>query len=910
MVGMKWRSGCIFLCAFAFLISTPVAHAQLRGGSWAPDDKCALGVSDSTNPEALKPGAECARDYTSCKGVSSKPPADAQAGGTKQEAYITYTCKNAKCTPTYGCDNIELKEPEELPGGTKPIPLDPNTKPEPIDPAPTPTTPINPTPTPTTPITKPDITIPGSGTGGSGTGGGTGNVPGAPGENALPAVDVVQNPTPTPRPGVTFNTDGSPFTLGPGVRPSTDATFGQSPGNVFGDPWGSGSNTTFTGSFGGTGWSGNAAAGINLFSNFVSAIGSLFGGFGGGGGAAVVDTTPTPAANPAPTPSLAQPPVTTRPPIQIADNAAEERLKALDEKLKKLNEARGTDINVPTQSPLDLPLERNILTGFPIVPLQPADRIGLPTVGSGEPLIGNVPRGTLPPAVVRDAENPSGITIPIPEPAPQSPPTIVTTIIPATTAEAFVRVEEARDALESRSTFDRFLDWVGIGSAEGVAYRRAQQDLKAASMRESLEKMAVDVRAIPDVIQVAEGGPVATDAAPIEIDALEKTLTPQQRAQFEREYEGLVREFDAAASDEERTEIMNRKLDEIRAIDPAIEKALEGTTFEIQLEEPTVTYRSGSMIPEAVRPSTMLEGLSRIGERVRDATQAAAERVGALFGIGANIPPDTRIPTVIDQVSDDAPSASIPPTVSERPLPSAAEPPAAESPVAERPAPTPQPAQPAPASQQPQAASRPNSFLQGSISLLSALLGTVLNFFNGDDQSSSAPTQPSQPAQPNAAASITANPSYVDDGDTAELSWTSVGTLSCVVVDSALNIIMRGGKEGDLVSPALSVSTRFGVICDIEEGKDKFVNETLVRVNDDTSEPERLFAQSGRVSQAASVSGNGTGGADVGGSGGSSASPQPIDVRTCDPEQSMDTFIRCLCEAEPNPNGCSLVPRQ
>lgn len=811
---------------------------------------------------------------------------------------ITSVCKSGKCVASLKCDGKPLEEkPTEIPDAPKPM-----------QPSPTPSTPSRPAttnPFPTNPTPSPTPSIPsGSGSGSGGGGGGSGNVPNGTPDTELPPIGVVQQPT--PRPGTTFTDAGNPFTLGP--RPSgSGATFGESPGNVFGDPWGGDSNTTFTGSFGGTGWSGNAAAGSNLFSNFVSAIGSLFGGFGGGGGrgAAVVDTTPTPAANLAPTPnSVTQPPVTTRPPIQIADNAAEERLKALDEKLKKLNEARGTDINVPTQSPLDLPLEKNIITGFPIVPLQPADRIGLPTVGSGEPLIGNVPRGTLPPAVVRDAENPSGITIPIPEPAPQSPPTIVTTIIPATTAEAFVRVEEARDALESRSTFDRFLDWVGIGSAEGVAYRRAQQDLKAASMRESLEKMAVDVRAIPDVIQVAEGGPVMTDAQPVDIDAMERALTPQQRTQFEREYDDLVREFDAAQTDAERTEVINKKLDEIRAIDPAIEKALEGTTFEVDID-PEVAAP-----PQETIPSRMLEGLSKIGERVADAARTALDRIGYVLGVGASLPEGVEIPTPapIETPSVPTPEPSpVPetpaptpePTSTAKPAPTPASPEQTAHPA---PSPAPQPA--------PQAASRSGSFLQGSLSILSALLGTVLNFFNGDDQSSSAPTQPSQPAQPNAAASITANPSYVDDGDTTELSWTSVGTLSCVVVDSALNIITRGGKEGDLVSPALSVSTRFGVICDIEEGKDKFVNETLVRVNDDTSEPERLFAQSGRVSQAASVSGNGTGGADVGGSGGSSASPQPIDVRTCDPEQSMDTFIRCLCEAEPNPNGCSLVPRQ
>jgi outer membrane biosynthesis protein TonB len=352
-----------------------------------------------------------------------------------------------------------------------------------------------------------------------------------------------------------------------------------------------------------------------------------------------------------------------------------------------------------------------------------------------------------------------------------------------------------------------------------------------------------------------------------------------------------VREFDAAETDEERTNIINQKLDEIRAIDPAIEKVLEDTTFEIDLEAEIT-----APAPQpALSPSRMLEGLSKIGERVRDAAQRAMENVVRVF----------------DDVSDNPPQVTLPDTSLSQPLPEPEAPTPEKPEPAPTPSPTPQPSpQPAPQPTQPSQASRPNSFLQGGLGILSALLGTVLNFFN-DDGTSSQPSQPSQPVQSNAAASIAANPSTINDGDTTRLSWTSVGTLSCVVVDSTLNVIKRGGTAGDLTSAALSESTRFGVICDIEAGKDKFVNETLVRVTGDESEPKRLFAQSGRASTAAPASGSSSGGTSDGSTGsgasGQNPPPQPVDVRTCDPEQSLESFTRCLCEAEPNPNGCSLV---
>ena len=109
-----------------------------------------------------------------------------------------------------------------------------------------------------------------------------------------------------------------------------------------------------------------------------------------------------------------------------------------------------------------------------------------------------------------------------------------------------------------------------------------------------------------------------------------------------------------------------------------------------------------------VLPATMLEGLSKIGVRVRDAAQATASRVSALFGIGANIPADTEIP----RIPDTATPAPVPPTVPES-TPSSPETPSTPTPP--NTPPTPQ-------------ASR-TGFIQGGINILGALIQGVVGLF-------------------------------------------------------------------------------------------------------------------------------------------------------------------------------------
>ena len=186
-----------------------------------------------------------------------------------------------------------------------------------------------------------------------------------------------------------------------------------------------------------------------------------------------------------------------------------------------------------------------------------------------------------------------------------------------------------------------------------------------------------------------------------------------------------------------------------------------------------------------------------------------------------------------------------------------------------------------------------NGFIRG--------LSTLLSPAGGSSNATPAPT-PSPVESTNAAAAITANPSVVAQDSTTQLSWSSTGTRSCAIVDSLLNVIARG-TIGATTSPTISVTTRFGIICDIANGEDKFLNEVEVRVEGGASSTPPLFSNSGRASTAVS--------SKVSGDAGGTQNPSlgaPIDVRTCNPEQDMNSFIRCLCESEPNPAGCAIPP--
>lgn len=215
-----------------------------------------------------------------------------------------------------------------------------------------------------------------------------------------------------------------------------------------------------------------------------------------------------------------------------------------------------------------------------------------------------------------------------------------------------------------------------------------------------------------------------------------------------------------------------------------------------------------------------------------------------------------------------------------------------------------------------------SGFMQGGMSLLQGILGGLFAYFaqdandNAQTESPSIPPQPQTPPQ-QIVGTIVANPSLIDSGESTTLSWSSVGTdvgsSTCAVITADFATIHRGGQNGSISSPALTESTRFGLVCNKNQAKGKLLHETLVRVRGDESDPPRIFTPEEIAASQSAHAGTSSGGAVSGGSGatgggssGQSGNPAPQDVRTCDPEQSMDSFIRCLCEAEPNPAGCTI----
>lgn len=373
---------------------------------------------------------------------------------------------------------------------------------------------------------------------------------------------------------------------------------------------------------------------------------------------------------------------------------------------------------------------------------------------------------------------------------------------------------------------------------------------------------------------------------------------------------------------------------EIKAMEKALSN-MEGR-MSILARESGVGLTYSKTLGEPWQASVGPTGMGDTGARVSSSPIYTAETpsAGAEFSSfpAETIPPDAILGSAPpSRPAPPTPQPATPPLPVQKPQPLApAAPPTSASPPPSS-GPSAPPSAPAPSSSggpggsSSGGGSSGGGFVQGGLNFLSALWQGLLSLFGGGSDrgagSSSSPQPPQRPPpQPSTppSAAITANPSLLDAGESTQLSWSSVGSPKCAIVDALLNVI-ASGTSGTASSPTLYGSSRFGIICDIAGGNDKFVNETLVRVDGDTSDPPLLFSQSGPVSQAAPVGTNSgtSGGTSVGASGdsggtasgdASSSLSQPIDVRTCDPEQPIDSFIRCLCEAEPNPAGCTIPP--
>lgn len=202
--------------------------------------------------------------------------------------------------------------------------------------------------------------------------------------------------------------------------------------------------------------------------------------------------------------------------------------------------------------------------------------------------------------------------------------------------------------------------------------------------------------------------------------------------------------------------------------------------------------------------------------------------------------------------------------------------------------------------------------IRGTAMILSTVLQSVMQALVRNLQSENVepPAGASAPPAPVVgSASIRGDPARVERGQRTNLIWSSENTQGCAVINDRFEVLMRGLGSGEVMSPRLATSTRFGVICNITDAKDKFMDETLVRVIGDDTNPPRIFPKVGKASNLSSSPSLSNTSGTAGFSGGTTANPAPQDVRTCDPELPIHDYIVCLCVAEPNPAGCSLVPK-
>lgn len=823
MVYMFSRGNLLALCLLIFL-NAGVVHAQIQGSIRVVDLQCESGYTgkeiNGPNGTPVKPlasGAECLRTP-----VGDNEALGLECSGIENPVVIS-KCDAGKCVAKIGCDGKPLTGTPNIPTNDplKPAPLDPNTQPPPVTQPDTTPVPI------TQPDTRPVPINPGPG----GSGGGI----------TLPSVDVTMGggPGSAPRPGSTFSNTGAPSVLAPGSRDRGGV--GGIP-TVFDMLFPTGSNTTFTGSFGSSG--GNATQ--NLFASFFSNIlSNLLSGLFNFGGSGVTSAPPVRVAQ-------AGPPSTPgRTPLDPALDSKLDAIGNLTEEQPLPKPGTGQDRtgleNVfETQNPDSLMGPGIDIRGDPSDPgrLKPEDLLN--------PDNPSAPEDTRPIRVIDVADaTPSnvqtdvGIVVPNTTNTPPAPneterERVMRGLREGTIAFGSEEAERARTVLRDEvARLERIRDREYLTHSLGFAEWRDSQPWVPGFLKSSEQQAVEAARAQLDSLASAEGiARLRENATSISVGL--EVDTPRLAMALKYPTEFVAQQVTSAWEGVKNWWGSGSIASEMPVNEPTVPPTPAAPTA------PVVPAASAA---PAQNPPTILDGLSAVAKRVYD----GANRVA--WAIGLPVPPPT--------------------------LPSA----------------------PLAASNPSQATAPPRStnFMQGGMNLLSALISGVANLFNRGSTSAN-PGPAALPAENvTAVASITANPIEVSSGASTRLAWASVGANSCAIVDSLLNVIARGAS-GATSSPSLQETTRFGIICDVSGGSDKFLNEVLVRVTGSASTTAPLFSNSGRASTASAGS--------VGSSGGSSASPSaaPIDVRTCDPEQSIDTFIKCLCEAEPNPNGCLLVP--
>lgn len=888
-----------YLVLFSFFISLvapAVTNAEIQGAITGADLQCYAGLTGIDNGfTPRKEGEVC---YKTPVGNNEALALECAAF---KDPVVTSTCRQGKCVATHGCDGKLLTGTPDLDAG----------KPDPLKPTPTPTTPTPTTPptlaTPS-PVSSPSAPTPSPGSG-SVSGGSVPAIPTRPSSGATGS----GTGTTRPNPGASVP-QGPSYALQPGSG-STGSRPNGADGMPGGDVWFPGNNTTFSGSGLIGAGSGSGASGfVSLISNILSTFLPLF-----TGGSSLSSQTYSESR---PTPSAPSSPQVVRPPLQVAGELDPRTLSLLD----ALEQGR------PSAFPIGPLTERTGLDAL-------VKELGSVSLTGGPPQEGG--KLTAPPSMLQNPDDPlppkDTRPIRIIDVADATSPDVLTDFggitVPNTNG---TQTSGQLNAQERNTNINRVFTGLAdktilAGSAEVEAARELLiKNLSLAKQtrdRAYLESSLNFYEFIDRFFSVSPGQR-AVDAAEARLSELSTKEGAARIAELAGGLEVPSTPQPVAIAPGVTVEFTDKKIDEtgFRPIPSPLDVVL---AIYARWTGPAVPIQTPGAQPIAPTPTSatlqlesrsLLDGLSAVASRAieltRNAARSLAERLSpASTKVSENTPAQNVPPPVISappiSLEDKEPLAvtQVPPQVQPSQTPEAAptKPPEAPPLVAPPIAPPSAPSVPPPVvpAAPPNASARSGGFFKGGLNLLSALVQGITSLFsNSGSGSGKIPTVSKSIPTPSAA--IVANPLTIDAGKTTKLSWTSVGALSCVIVDTELRFLAGDGVSGDVISPMLSKSTRFGVICDIAGGKDKFVNETLVRVRGDASDPKPLFAQQGRISQSvatgipAGVIATSTQDFDM---------QAPLDVRTCEPDQSMESFIRCLCDAEPNPNGCALVPR-
>ena len=179
-----------------------------------------------------------------------------------------------------------------------------------------------------------------------------------------------------------------------------------------------------------------------------------------------------------------------------------------------------------------------------------------------------------------------------------------------------------------------------------------------------------------------------------------------------------------------------------------------------------------------------------------------------------------------------------------------------------------------------------------------------------------APTEPTTPTtpmtpQPQPIVTLVAASSTVDTGQATKLMWSSVHTLRCAVFGPGSSRLVVGGSNGSVMTPKLTRSTEFGVVCEGTTSNTWATAKTVVRVRGSTESVVPVVFSTGGTS--------GSSGSPTLGQPSPTPTPQPSPSPTsptpmtppsttppstttswCDPNLPINVFIQCLCNLDAN----------